>query len=445
MNKQETAPNDYREAPIGWFRNMAPYIKAHRGSTFVISFPGEAALEGCLTALAQDVALLNSLGVRLILVYGCRPQIEAQLEAAGLNAPLHHGQRITDAASMPAVQAAVGAQRVELEAALSMGLPNSPMQGARLRVCGGNYVTAQPRGIVDGMDYQLTGRVRRIDSAAIERQLAEGSVVLLSPLGFSPTGEVFNLSREDVAISAARAVNADKLILLGPTAGLHAADGKLLRQCVAGELDAGTLADSDEAQLLHTAHRACEARIPRCHLVSYRDPDALLGELFTTDGSGTLVSSAPYEQSRWAGIDDVGGVIDLIAPLEASGVLLKRSRELLEAEIGRFRILERDGRIVACAALYPFAAQGSAELACIVSHPEYRGERRAQRLLDELEQEARVQGLREVFVLTTQTAHWFLEQGFAESELDALPPQRQALYNLQRNSKVFSKTLSESA
>lgn len=440
-----------QRAPIGWFRNTAPYIKAHRGSTFVLSVPGEVSLEGRLPALAQDIALLTSLGVRVLVVFGCRAQIDQRLQELGTPSRFHDGQRITDPAIMPALQAVVGAQRIAWEAALSLGMPNSPMQDARLRTASGNFVTARPQGVIDGIDHQLTGRVRRVDGDALRAQLDAGMVVLLSPLGFSPTGEVFNLSREDVSISAARALGADKLILFNAKGGLRDQDGALIAQCVAGEFDtalSGSAKDGNSAaqqSLLHTASLACQSGIPRCHIVSYRDADALLAELFTTDGVGTMIASRPFEHSRWATVDDVGGVIDLIAPLEESGVLLRRSRELLEAEIDRFRILERDGRIIACAALYPFPDSGSAELACIVTAPEYRGAQRAQRLLSELETEARALGLRELFVLTTQTAHWFLEQGFAERAMDALPEQRQALYNLQRNSKVFSRVLAEQA
>jgi amino-acid N-acetyltransferase len=430
--------------PIGWFRNTAPYIKLHRGATFVIAIPGEVSDEGRLPALAQDVALLNSLGIRIVLVQGCRPQIERALQAAGRESRYHRGQRITEPASMAALQGAVGAQRIALEAALSMGLPNSPMQGARLRVVSGNHVIARPLGVVDGVDFQLTGGVRRVARDSLRQVLDDGAVALLTTLGYSPTGEVFNLSRNAVATEAARALGADKLILLGADAGIHRG-AALLRQCVAGEVAAETIDDPAQRELLAAAFDACAAGVPRVHVLSYRDRDALLSELFTTDGVGTLVSRQPFEQSRWASVDDVGGIIELIAPLEASGVLLKRSRELLEAEIDRFRVLERDGRIIACAALYPFPEQRSAELACIVSHPDYRGERRAQRLLAELEREARSRGLSEVFVLTTQTAHWFLEQGFVASDRDSLPPARQALYNLQRNSKVLRKTLTEKA
>jgi len=432
--------------PIDWFRHSAPYINLHRGATFVIMLPGEAreaaADDGAsyLRHLQQDVALLTSLGVRLVLVYGSRPQIDRRLAAQGLESRLHQDRRVTDPACMPLVQEVVGAQRIELESLLSMGMPNSPLQGARLEVCGGNFVTARPLGVVDGVDYQLTGCVRRIDAGAIHARLERRCVVLLSCLGYSPTGEVFNLALEDVAITAAQTIQADKLILLAPDDGVRDESGRLLRQCVAGEDTPRGVREADRP-LLQTASDACQGGVPRCHIVSFRNPDALLTELFTTDGSGTLVSRRPYEQMRRAAIDDVGGIIDLIAPLEARGVLAKRSREALESEIDLFRLLERDGRIIACAALYPFPEHGSGELACIVCHPEYRGDGRALRLLRELESEAISQVLDRVFVLTTQTAHWFLEQGFSAASLEDLPPQRKALYNLQRNSKVFMKPL----
>lgn len=429
------------DAPIDWFRNTAPYINLHRGATFVIMIPGSVQQKGLLGNLLHDVALLASLGVRLVLVHGSRPQAEARLAEAGHASAYHEGRRITDATTLPLLQQVVGAQRLEFEALLSMGLPNSPMQGAKLRVGSGNFVIAQPLGVVDGVDYQWTGRVRRIDTTAINELLDTGSLVLLSCLGFSPTGESFNLALGDVAGSAAQALEADKLVVLTAGEGLHDEHGELIRQCVADDSDSLTFASDEENDALALAARACRGGVERCQIVSYEDRDALLTELFTTDGSGTLVTRRPFEESRWASINDVGGVLDLIAPLEAAGVLLKRSRELLEAEIGRFRILERDGRITACAALYPFAQQSEAELACIVAHPDYRGDGRAQRLLEELEHEARKQGLSHVFVLTTQTAHWFLEQGFVEASLDSLPPERQALYNLQRNSKVFRKAL----
>jgi len=428
-------------AHIRWFRNTAPYINAHRGKTFVLMLGGAVAQHENFPNIIHDIALLNSLGVRLVLIHGSREQIDQRLLAAGLQSVMHRGIRITDNAALEHVKDAAGSLRAQIEALLSMGLPNSPMQGSRMRVCSGNFVTARPIGVVDGVDFHHTGKVRRVDASGIHRQLQDGSIVLQSPLGYSPTGEIFNLSLEDIAVHCAAAIGADKLILLGTAEGLLNGDGELIRQCAVGDIDAMDISDPEQVSLLQTASRACQAGVPRCQIISYEDDCALLQELFTHDGSGTLVANDDYEQSREANIDDVGGILELIEPLEQQGILLKRSRELLETEINRFRLLERDGRIIACAALYPFPQDGCGEIACIVSHPEYRGGKRGQRLLQELEQEARRQGLGRVFVLTTQTAHWFLEQGFVESSRDGLPGQKQSLYNLQRSSKVFFKQL----
>ena len=433
-----TTPN---RAHIRWFRNTAPYINAHRGRTFVLMLGGEAALEPTFATIMHDMALLHSLGVRLVLVHGNRPQIDERLERAGIESRFHDDMRITDPATMHHVTDAAASLRAQIEALLSMGLPNSPMQGARMRVCSGNFVTARPLGVHDGVDFQHTGRVRRMDSAGIQQQLAAGSIVLLSPLGYSPTGEIFNLTLEDVAVHCAAAIGADKLLMLGAAPGVAGPEGRLIRQLAVGEIPALSVDDTEQQRLLTTARRACLAGVPRCHIISYRDDCALLEELFTHDGSGTLVAKDDYEQARAANIDDVGGILELIEPLEQEGVLVKRSRELLETEIRQFRILERDGRIIDCAALYPFAEDGCGEIACIVSHPDYRGGQRGQRLLRALEAEARRLGLDRVFVLTTQTAHWFIEQGFVEQPRDSLPAARKQLYNLQRNSKVFFKPL----
>ncbi|WP_239017272.1 amino-acid N-acetyltransferase [Seongchinamella sediminis] len=428
-------------AHIRWFRNTAPYINMHRGKTFVLMLGGEVAEDANFANIIHDIALLKSLGVRLVLIHGTRPQIDRRLAAAGIESGFHRDIRITDTDALEHVKDAAGSLRAQIEALLSMGLPNSPMQGSHMRVCSGNFVTARPLGVVDGVDFQHTGKVRRIDSEGIHRQLRDDAIVLLSPLGYSPTGEIFSLALEDIAVNCAAAICADKLILFSSETGITDADGVLIRQLSLHDIEALPAADTEQGTLLYTAREACVQGVPRCQVISYRDDCALLQELFTHDGSGTLVANVEYEKSRQANIDDVGGILELIEPLEQQGILLKRSRELLENEIDRFQLLERDGRIIACAALYPFPGENCGELACIVTHPDYRGGKRAQRLLAELEQEARGMGLTRVFVLSTQTAHWFLEQGFVESTRDELPSERRALYNLQRNSKVFFKPL----
>ncbi len=428
---------------IRWFRNSAPYINAHRGRTFVLMIGGDGAEDPNFSNVIHDLALLNSLGVRLVVVYGTRPKIAARLIAQGVKTSFHNNLRITDAEALTCAKEAAGSLRTDIEALFSMGLPNSPMHGSSIRVCSGNFVTARPLGIIDGVDYLNTGAVRRVDVAGINRQLEDGALVLLSPLGYSPTGEVFNLSVEDVATKTATALQADKLIILGSEAGITDSEGQLIRQApLSAVADLIENASSQEQfNQLRAASDACANGVARCQVLSYRDDCALLEELFTHTGSGTLISHDGFEVMRIADIEDVGGIIELISPLEEQGVLVRRSRELLEMEIHHFTVMERDGRIIGCAALYPYAEYGNAELACIVTDQEYRGRRQGERLLREVERNAAGMGLKELFVLTTQTAHWFLEQGFEETAVEELPEEKQELYNYQRNSKVFRKPL----
>lgn len=428
---------------VKWFRNSAPYINAHRGKTFVLMFSGDAVAHPNFANIIHDIALLNSLGVKLILAHGARPQIEERVALRGISSRIENDIRITDGPTLECVKDAAGSVRAQIEALLTMGLANSPMHGAQIRVCSGNFVVAKPIGIRNGVDYEHTGMVRRVDTQGIAKQLDDGSIVLLSPTGYSPTGEVFNLSLEDVATQSAIAMQADKLIVFSAQDGLLDTSGDLIQNCSVSEikylLDHSD--DPETASLLRAIATSGENGISRCHCVSYSDDGALLQELFTRDGAGTLISQDHYEQLRTATIEDVGGILELIEPLEAEGSLVKRSRELLENEINLFTVIERDGMIVACAGLYPYEESASGEIACVATHPDYRGEDRGERLLAALEMQAREKQLASVFVLTTQTAHWFQELGFVEMTQQQLPEKKKQLYNLQRNSKVFSKNI----
>lgn len=428
---------------VNWLRHATPYINAHRDCTFVVMLPGEGLEHANFGNIVHDLVLLHSLGVRLVLVHGSRPQIEARLQARGLQPRYHRGLRVTDAPTLDAVVDAVGGLRLMIEARLSMDIAASPMQGARLRVAGGNLVTARPIGVVEGVDYQHTGEVRRIDRQGIERLLDERRIVLLSSLGYSPTGEIFNLACEDVAMSAAIELQAEKLILFGAEQGILADDNSLIRELRSQQAAPHVLRlGSDyQGELLDAAAQACRQGVRRSHIVSYAEDGALLNELFTRDGAGTLVTQEQLEQLREADINDVGGLLELIRPLEEKGILVRRSREVLEREIGQFTIVERDGLIVACAALYPVPDSDWGELACLAVHPEYRQGGRGDDVLARIEQRARAQGLKTLFVLTTRTAHWFQERGFTASSVERLPPARASLYNFQRQSKVFEKPL----
>ncbi len=329
---------------VNWLRHASPYINSHRDRTFVVMLPGEGVEHPNFGNIVHDLVLLHSLGARLVLVHGSRPQIEARLAARGLAPRYHRDLRVTDAPTLECVIDAVGSLRIAIEARLSMDMAASPMQGARLRVAGGNLVTARPIGVVEGVDYHHTGEVRRIDRKGIGRLLDERSIVLLSPLGYSPTGEIFNLACEDVAMRAAIDLEAEKLILYGAEQGLLDASGKLVRELRPQQVPAHLqrLGNSYQAELLDAAAQACRAGVKRSHIVSYTEDGALLSELFTRTGNGTLVAQEQFEQLREAGIEDVGGLIELIRPLEEQGILVRRSREVLEREIEQFSIVERE-------------------------------------------------------------------------------------------------------
>lgn len=421
------------------FRNSAPYINAHRGKTFVLVFGGEAVEDANFANIIHDIALLNSLGVRLVLVHGARPQIDERVALRKLPARFEDHIRITDKQTLECVKDAAGSVRSSIEALLTMGLANSPMHGAQIRVCSGNMVVAMPIGVRDGIDFENTGLVRRIDVDGINDHLDDGSIVLLSPMGYSPTGEVFNLSHEDVATQAAIAMKADKLIIFSERDGIVSEDDRLLRNIELDQLY-GMLNEpfyAPQKHYLQAIASSLESGISRCHCVSYQQDGALLQELFTRDGAGSLISQSYYEQLREANIEDVGGILKLINPLEEKGILVKRSRERLESEIEQFTLIERDGMTIACAALYPYPEEECGELACVATHTDYRGGNRGERLLHALKEQALQQNLKSIFVLTTVTSHWFQEQGFVLANLEDLPTKKKQLYNFQRNSKVF--------
>jgi amino-acid N-acetyltransferase len=430
---------------VAWFRSVAPYINAFRGRTFVVAFGGEVVADGKFVELTHDLNLLSSLGVRLVLVHGARPQIERHLSRNHIEDHYHHGIRLTNSETMQCVKEAVGRVRVEIEALLSMGLVNSPMANADIRVAGGNFITAQPMGVIHGVDLLHTGSVRKVDVVAIKDRLEHNEVVLLSPLGYSPTGEVFNLTLEEVATRTAIALDADKLIFLMEMDGVQDIHGQLLRELTVAEANVIVSQKrnlpEDVSLFLPCAVQACEAGVARTHLISRHTDGAILQELFSDIGIGSMVVESTLNTLRDATINDVGGILQLIQPLETEGILVRRGRERLEREIGRFIVLEHDHRIIGCAALYPFINERAAELACLAVQSNYRRQGYGDALLKHILAKAQALKLKKLFVLTTRTAHWFIERDFKEVDIGQLPKQKKMLYNYQRRSKVFLKNL----
>ena len=429
---------------VSLFRSVAPYVNLFRGKTFVIAFGGKAISGPLARTLAYDANLLAALGVRLVLVHGARPQIEEELREKGLPSVTHDGYRVTDAATLDCVIDAVGSVYLEIDALLSQGLPDTPMANSTIRVIAGNFITAKPLGVLDGVDMQYAGSVRKIDAEGIRAQLGIGNIVILSSLGASPTGEIFNLAMEEVAEATAIAINADKLIFLTDSQGVTDIEGKLLDELTSDTAERlitnGDWLSPDIKRYLPSAVRSSRSGVGRVHLIGFNEDGTLLRELFSRDGVGTIITRESLEILRDARPDDISGLVALIEPLEENGSLVRRSRELLEREITRFSVVVHDGLIVGCAALYPYG-DDQAELACVAVHSNYRRWGYGEQLMRRIEARARAVGVKRLFVLTTVTSHWFKERGFVEQPVDQLPEEKRLVYNLQRRSKVFVKAI----
>ncbi len=442
---------------VPWFRSVAPYIHKFRNKTFVVAIAGEAIAAGKLQNLAQDLAMIQSMGVKVVLVHGFRPQVNEQLAAKGHPAHYSHGMRITDSIALDCAQEAAGQLRYEIEAAFSQGLPNTPMAGATVRVISGNFLTARPVGIVDGVDFQHSGVVRKVDTAGILKTLDFGAMVLLSPVGFSPTGEAFNLTMEEVATSVASALQADKLIFVTEIPGIRVHAGQpesednpidtelplAAAEKLLSELPAANQ-PTDAAFYLQHCVKACKNGVERSHIIPFAVDGAILLEVYVHDGIGTMVVDEKLESLREATVDDVGGILQLIEPFENDGTLVKRSRTEIERDVGNYSVIEHDGVIFACAALYPYPEARTAEMAALTVSPQVQGQGDGEQVLKRIEQRARSAGLESIFVLTTRTTHWFLKRGFALVDATWLPEARKRKYNADRKSQVLVKKLTSS-
>ncbi|NRA42337.1 MAG: amino-acid N-acetyltransferase [Pseudomonadales bacterium] len=421
---------------IQTFRESSPYINSHRGKTMVLLLDGFCLQSDKLTQVIYDIALMHSLGIKIVLVMGTRPLISDALTESGISSQMHLGQRITSSEILHIAKQVSGEARFKLEALFSAALPNTPLQGSDIKLVGGNFITAKPLGVLEGKDFQFTGEIRKVDCAAIQAVLEHNAIVLLSNIAGSVTGESFNVAAEHVATAVAKSIGADKFIIVSQAAELRELERELTLQ--------QALQISQPSHNLSCLINTCKAGIPRCHMVSVEQDGALLTELFTTDGSGVLLSKNPYESIRPASAEDIGGIMQLLQPLESSGFLVKREPEVLEQEMHHFIVIERDNKIIACSALYPFIDdQGlnMAEIACVATDPDYQGGQRGAEMLAYLAEQAAAAAIDSLFVLTTQSLHFFLEQGFIQASVDDLPQQKQAMYNYQRNSKVLIKQL----
>ncbi|MDO4430941.1 MAG: amino-acid N-acetyltransferase [Lonepinella koalarum] len=432
---------------VHWFRQSTPYVNMHRGKTFVIMLDGDTIASPNFINIISDISLLHSLGIKLIIVFGARVQIDDLLKLHNLKSQYHKNIRITDPQTLEWVKQAVGKLSYDITARLSLRLPHSPL----LNVVSSNFILAQPIGIDEGVDYLLSGKIRRVEVEKIQQQLDNNAIVLLGPIAPSVTGEIFNLPFEEIATQVAIKLKAEKLIGFSNTQGIldhaQARISDLTPQEANYYLNQYIESDNyhcSQARFLQAAIEVCRCGVKRSHLLSFEEDGSLLQELFTRDGVGTQLSIDNSEDIRIATILDIPGLIELISPLEQQGILVKRSREQLEMDIEKYTIIDRDGVIIACAALNVYAEEKMAEMACVAVHPDYRSSSRGDILLENIQKRAKNLGIEKLFVLTTRTVHWFQERGFQLANVDDLPKEKRTHYNYERRSKILIQDLTES-
>ncbi len=425
---------------VQWFRSAAPYIKAHRKKTFVILISDEVIDSDRFVGLVHDIALLNHLGIKLVLLHGSRRKIDAHLATHNITTEFNRGVRISDKDSLAYIIQAINEVKTHLESQLSMGLPNTPMSGSEISLVSGNFVTGMPLGVIDGIDMQHSGKVRTINHQVINDLLNQNHIILMSNIGYSRTGEIFNLPAEELATETAKALAADKLVFVQLSHGNSAQADTLSTADCSKLIQQADTADHLKA-LLQKAIDAIQSKVRRVHIIDQQVDGGLLLELFTRDGYGTMITNLFYEGIRTASIDDVGGILRLIEPLESTGTLVERSREQLELEIAHFHVIDKDGMIIACVACIPESQNDIAEVACLAVHDDYQGSGFGKQLLQVAEHAALKQNINQLYSLTTRTSHWFIENGFVETSITALPESKQAIYNKNRRSKIMIKQI----
>lgn len=425
---------------IRWFRRASPYIQAHCGSTFVVCIPGEGLNEPNIDYLVQDICLLHSLGIKIVICYGAKPQIDATLANNGITSQFYEGNRVSDQNTMHYITGVSGRLRALLEAQFSVYSKSLSHHGRELSVLSGNFVVAKSMGVLQGVDMMFTGNIHRVHGKTIENLLDNNHIVLIPNIGYSSTGQAYNLSHVESGRDVALALNADKLIVL------HEEDyAAPLREYSAKTALMTPHDNRGYQQKFAVVATAVDRGIKRGHLLPYTHKEGLLTELFTPIGYGTMISSSSSEVIRPATGKDIGSILNITEPLEKQGILVTRSRDYLEQTIDSFMVAEIDGTVVACVALIPYESNAghidTAEFSCFVVRDYYRKTGIGKRLYSEAIKTAMEQGIKTLFALTTQTAHWFVDNGWQPIPPEDLPLEKAKTYSPSRNSKIFKLKL----
>ena len=418
-------------------RTILQYIPRFREKIFVLSVDAAIVTSENFPNILLDVAVLRSLSIRVVLVHGAAAQMDLLARELNIQPSNLDGGGVTDAPTLKLALTAANRLTHEILEGLSAN---------DLRAASCNALIAHPLGIIHGQDHLFTGKVERVDVEMLQGLLAQGIIPVMPPLGFDGDGKTYRVNSDAVALELAKSLNAAKLIYITTLDGLMY-QGKLIRQILVAELD-GLLAQNktgfapEVASKAHCASAACAAGVSRVHVINGRVDEALLAEVFSNEGVGTLVYANEYQQIRRAMKKDIRAILALTKNSVVSEELIKRTRANLEKTLGDFYIFETDKNPVACVALH-LLEQNKGELACLYVSPSHENQGIGRKLIAYVESKARELGLSELVTLSTQAFTYFQSKGgFSEGTPDDLPPARRERYEQSgRNSKVLIKKL----
>jgi len=416
--QQELARSEF----VQTFRMSSPYITAYSGAIFVIHVPGVLSGEPTFGSVMADIALLVSIGIRVVLVLGALKQVEQRLHELRIRSRKVDGLRVTSNRVLQVVKDAAGEMLFEVESQLNRGLCTAQLS-TRVSVVRSSFFTAQPLGLVDGVDYGYTGKVRNMNVKSMRERLANNELLLLTNLGVSPSGELFNCVSEQVAAEAAAQLGAEKLIyfigseLICDSRSERHVPNMTLAMASRFLADGGEQLTPHFRMIMSESVRALHSGVRRAHLLNRSVDGVLLMEVFHRDGVGLMISRNTYEGVRVAAPKDVLGILNMLAPLESQGRFPQQapiSKEFIEKQIGSFVVVERDGAIIACSQLrLSVGGAHVAEIACFAVHPEYQHQGKGLMLLSWMERAALAKSATSmVAVASRSSTGWFVERGF---------------------------------
>ncbi len=419
-------------------RGILQYVPQFREKTFILAVDGGIVAEENFANILLDIAVLRSLNIRAVLVHGAAEQIKALAEKQGVHASDFDGTGITDAATLQLALEA--ANRITHE--ILQGLSANDLRAACT-----NAVVAHPLGIIHGVDQLLTGKVERIDIELLQSLLNQGIVPVIPPLGFDGDGKTYRINSDSIAVAAAESLKAAKLIFITSQDGLRYND-QLIRHMLVSDLlklvhSAPAGFSPEMVSKARHAAAACNAGVPRVHIVDGREDEALLAEVFSNEGIGTLIYANEYEQLRPARKKDIRAIQLLTRKAVEAEELVRRTRTDIEKNLADYYIFEIDRNPVACVALHVYPDQKTGELASLYVDPAQENQGIGRKLIQFVETRAREMGLTDLIALSTQTFTYFQSKGgFSEGTPDDLPPARREKYDQSgRNSKVLVKKL----